>query len=57
MKEKVQRDWNSMTFNICPNILHADADADPNAEADAGDIAIAPLHWSAGVLKSTTAPT
>ena len=27
-------------FNICPNILHVDADAD----ADAGGIAIALLH-------------
>ena len=27
-------------FNICPNILHAEADAD----ADAGGIAIALLH-------------
>ena len=29
-------------FNICRNILHADADAD--ADADAGGIAIALLH-------------
>ena len=41
MQEKIQRDWNSMT-NICPNILHADADA--NADTDAGGIAIALLH-------------
>ena len=46
-----------MTLNICPNILHADAVADPNADVDTGGIAIPPLHWSAGVLKSTTAPT
>ena len=32
-------------FNICPNILHVDADA------DAGGIAIALLHESAGALK------
>ena len=30
-------------FNICPNILHADADH--------GGIAIALLHWSAGAIK------
>ena len=39
MQEKIHRDLNSMT-NICPNILHADADAD----TDAGGIAIALLH-------------
>ena len=33
-------------FNICPNILHADTDAD----ADAGRIAIALRHSSAGTL-------
>ena len=42
-------------FNICPNILHADADADADADkdadADAGGIAIALLHLSAGALK------
>ena len=33
-------------FNICPNILHeeADADADTDADADADGIAIALLH-------------
>ena len=31
-------------FNICPNILHADTDADPDANTDAGGIAIALLH-------------
>ena len=33
-------------FNICPNILHADADTDvdADADADAGGIAIALLH-------------
>ena len=35
-------------FNICPNILHADADADADtdtdADVDAGGIAIALLH-------------
>ena len=31
-------------FNICPNILHADADADADADTDAGVIAIALLH-------------
>ena len=30
----------SQDFNICPNILHVDADTD----ADAGGIAIALLH-------------
>ena len=35
MQEKLQKDYNS---KICPNILHADADA------DAGGIAIALLH-------------
>ena len=37
MQEKIQKDLNSKT-NICPNILHVDADA------DAGGIAIALLH-------------
>ena len=41
MQEKIQKDLNSKT-NICPNILHADADA--NVDADAGGIAIALLH-------------
>ena len=40
MQEKIQRDLNFYDFNICPNILYADADAD----ADAGGIAIALLH-------------
>ena len=33
-------------FNICPNILHVDADegADADTDADAGCIAIALLH-------------
>ena len=31
-------------FNICPNILHADADADVDPDTGAGGIAIAPLH-------------
>ena len=39
MQEKIQR-LKFHDFNICPNILHADADAD----ADAGGIAIALLH-------------
>ena len=44
-------------FNICPNILHVDADvdastdADASMDADAGGIAIALLHLSAGALK------
>ena len=33
-------------FNICPNILHV------NADADANSIVIGPLHWSAGTLKT-----
>ena len=36
-KKKIQKDLDSKP-NICPNILHADADA------DAGGIAIALLH-------------
>ena len=45
MQEKIQKDWNFKT-NICPNILHVDAnaDADADADADAGGIAIALLH-------------
>ena len=41
--------FQEVCFNICPNILYADADAD----ADAGGIAIALLHLSAvpGALK------
>ena len=36
----------SKDFNICPNILHADADADADTDTDtdAGGIAIALLH-------------
>ena len=45
MQEQIQKD---LTFAICPNILHADADA--NADAEAGGIAIALLHKSAGAL-------
>ena len=45
MQEKIQKDFHD--FNICPNILHADADTD----ADAGGIAITLLHLSAGALK------
>ena len=45
VQEKIQKDWNSKT-NICPNILHVDADAgvDPDEDADAVGIAIALLH-------------
>ena len=47
MQEKIQR-LKFHDFNICPNILHADADADADADmdadADAGGIAIALLH-------------
>ena len=39
MQEKIQR-LEFHDFNICLNILHADADAD----ADAGGIAIVLLH-------------
>ena len=38
-KNKIER-LKFQDFNICPNILYADADAD----VDAGDIAIALLH-------------
>ena len=41
MQEKIQR-LKFHDFYICPNILHADAYAD--ADADAGGIAIALLH-------------
>ena len=27
MHKEIQKDWNSKTSNICPNILHVDADA------------------------------
>ena len=43
MQEKIQR-LKFHDFNICSNILHADADADTDADADAGGIAIALLH-------------
>ena len=44
MQQKLQR-LKFHDFNICPNILQVDADA------DAEGIAIALLHLSAGVLK------
>ena len=31
-------------FNICPNILLADADDDADADTDTGGIAVALLH-------------
>ena len=40
MQEKNTERLKFQDFNICPNILHADADAD----TDAGGIAIALLH-------------
>ena len=40
MQEKNTERLKFQDFNICPNILHVDADAD----ADAGGIAIALLH-------------
>ena len=43
MQENTER-LNFQDFNICPNILHADADTDADADADAGGIAIALLH-------------
>ena len=45
MREKIQR-LKFHDFNICPNIVHADANAhaDADADADAGGIAIALLH-------------
>ena len=42
MQEKIQKRLKFQDFNICPNILHVDAEADANA--DAGGIAIALLH-------------
>ena len=42
MQEKNTERLKFHDFNICPNILHADADAD--ADADAGGIALALLH-------------
>ena len=47
-KVKIQKNTERLKFqdfSICPNIKHADADA------DAGGIAIALLHLSAGALK------
>ena len=41
MQEEIHR-LKFHDFNICPNILHADADAD--ADTDAGGIAIALLN-------------
>ena len=38
MQEKISEKLKFQDFNICPNILHADADT------DAGGIAIALLH-------------
>ena len=40
MQEKNTEILKFQDFNICPNILHVEADAD----ADAGSIAIALLH-------------
>ena len=46
MQEKIQKRLKFQDFNICPIILHPDADADVDADADtdAGGIAIALLH-------------
>ena len=48
MQDKNSEKLKFQDFNICPNILHADADADvdadADADADAGGIAIALLH-------------
>ena len=44
MQEEIQKDLKFQHFNICPNILHVDADA--------GGIAIALLRLSAGTLKT-----
>ena len=50
MQEKNTERLKFQDFNICPNILHADADVDADADADAdadtdaGGIAIALLH-------------
>ena len=45
-KVKMQERLKFQDFNICPNILHADADADPDADTDknTGGIAKALLH-------------
>ena len=40
MQDKNTRRLRFHDFNICPNILHADADADTDANMDAGGIAI-----------------
>ena len=42
MHREIQKRLKFHDFNICPNILHVDADA--NADADARGIAIALLH-------------
>ena len=48
MQEKNTERLRFQDFNICPNILHADADADADVDADAdaddGGTAIALLH-------------
>ena len=50
MKKKNRERLKFQDFNICPTILHvdadvdADADADVDADADAGGIAKALLH-------------
>ena len=31
MQEKIQKDLKFQAFNICPNIMHVDADADTDA--------------------------
>ena len=42
--ERNTKRLNFQDFNICPNILHADADADADADAGGIHVAIALLH-------------
>ena len=42
-----------INFNICPNILYVDANADAYTDAEARGIAIALLQSSAGALKTS----
>ena len=43
MQEKNTERLKFQDFNICPNILHADADADADADTDTRGIAIIAL--------------
>ena len=44
MQEKDTERLKFQDFNICPNILYGDANADAAADTDAEGIAIALLH-------------